>query len=107
MRIGWALGLLGEQISLRGTLLPLGGAPAPEHGRKASFDHPAFHLARRQPVDVEFDVLAGAAAPAPDLAVTALERGHQIAARLGNPRQLTEGSGPAGRREVHEGIPAD
>src|SRR6266851_10298585 len=99
-RIGWASGSLSEQVPLRGTLLSLGGAPAPEHGREAGVGHPALYLVGRQPVDVEFDAEAGAAAPAPDLAVTGLEGGHQIAFRLDNASNLAEGGRPAGRREV-------
>jgi hypothetical protein len=35
----------------------------PEHGRKASIGRAVFHLAGRQPVDIEFGIQAGAAAP--------------------------------------------
>ncbi len=72
-----ASGPASEQVSLRGTLLAFGGAPAPGHGRKASIGRPVFHLAGRQPVDIEFDTKAGAAPPAADLAGTGLERCHQ------------------------------
>jgi len=50
---------------------------------------------------------AGAAATAADLVVTGLERRHQIATRPEDPGQFAEGSRPIGRREVHEGVPAD
>ncbi len=44
---GMASGPASEQVSLRGTLLPLGGTAAPEHGCKASIGRPVFHLAGR------------------------------------------------------------
>ena len=92
-----ASGPAGEQVSLRGTLLPLGGAPAPEHGRKASIGCPVFHLAGRQPVDIEFGTKASAAATAADLAVTGLEPGHQVASRLDHAGQFAEGRRPIGQ----------
>jgi len=68
--------LSASRYPLREPLLALCGTPAPEcrrrvntglsadvdteHGREAGVDHPAFHLARRQPVDIEFDAKAGA-----------------------------------------------
>src|ERR1039457_238545 len=96
-----ASGPASEQVSLRGTLLAFGGAPAPEHGRKASIGRPVFHLAGRQPVDSEFDTKASAAPPTADLAVTGLERCHQVASRPDHAGQLAEGHWSIGRREVH------
>jgi fucose 4-O-acetylase-like acetyltransferase len=97
----------GEQVPLRGTFLPLGRAPGPEHGRETGPGHPAPHLIRRQPVDVEFDAQAGAVATAPKLAVAGLERGHQVASRLDHPGKFAEGGRPIRRRQVHEGVPAN
>src|SRR5215467_482929 len=106
-RAWWVSGLLGEQVPLRGALLALVGAPAPEHHCEPGAGYLAFHLLGGQPVDVEFDAEAGTAAPAPDLAVTGLERGHQIASRLDHTGKLAKCGRPVGRGEVHQGVPAD
>jgi hypothetical protein len=100
-------GPLSEQISLRGALLPLRGAAAPEYGHKVGVYYPALHLVRRQPVGVEFDAKIGAAARAPYLAITSLECSYQIASWLDHARKLAEGDWPIGRREEHERVPAD
>ena len=102
MQVGRSVQDLRDQVSLRGSFLPLRGAAAPECGREAGVRHLALHLARSQPVDVEFDAETGALASAPQLAVTSLERRHQVAARLDDASKLAEGGWPVGRREEHQ-----
>jgi hypothetical protein len=96
-----------EQVSLRSRLLAVSRPTGPEHRLESSFGDPALHLLRGQPIGVELDAKASAAACTSVLAIASLKRRHQITPRLDDTGQLAEGDHPAIRREEEQRIPAD